>query len=98
MLRRVGAAQHRVEEPAVQVAVHPRRGGRLGVVTGRIGWRLSVIPTGAFTARAQRVDRQPVREQQVVRDAQRGRPVPDARAPCAPRRGRGTRRPTARCA
>ena len=38
-------------------------------MAGRIGFRFSVIPTGASEPRAQRVDREPVREQEVMRDA-----------------------------
>ena len=50
---------------------------------GCTGARLSVIPTrasGPPPARSAR-DRQPVREQQVVRDAQRRRPSRGCRAP-----------------
>ena len=84
---RVRAAEHRVEEPAVDVAVQPRRPPprrrRVATPRDRREVERDADRASGRPPRAQRLDREPVREQQVVRDAQRRRPVADARAPCA---------------
>jgi hypothetical protein len=67
----VGAAQHRVQEPAVEVAVvDPRR----VLVAGRRRVHRREVERDP-DAPGQRRHGQPVREQQVVADGQRGRPV-----------------------
>jgi hypothetical protein len=84
---RIRAAQHRVEEPTVEMTVQPR--GRRHIddrLRRRVDRRevqgdpdARVRSAGA----AQRRDRQSVREQQVVRHPQRRHPVADARRLCA---------------
>ena len=75
---RVGPAQDRVQEPAVLVGVHALRGGLVARAVRAHRVEVERDPDRR-ARRAQRVDRQPVREQQMVRDAERRRPVADAR-------------------
>ena len=77
----VAAAEQRIQEPAVDVAVLPpcrldvRRRGRRGT-HGREVERDT--DGGVRPARAQRPDGEAVRDQEVVRDLQRSRPVAQA--------------------
>ena len=79
---RIRPAQHGVEEPAIEVAVQPRGRRDVGRSRRRRVHRREVErdPDARVrpSARAQGPDRQPVREQQVVRDPQGRHPVADA--------------------
>ena len=80
---RVGPAEHRVEEPAVRVPVGDPGGRtvRLGVGDRPLRVQVERDPDGRARRGAgpQRLHGEPVGDEQVVRDAQRGRPVADAR-------------------
>src|SRR5439155_24538759 len=78
----VSAPEERIEEPAVERAVHPARGLGIGLGGGRRIARRKIErdPDVRLTrSRAYRVSRGAVREQEVVRHEDRGAEIADAR-------------------
>jgi hypothetical protein len=80
---RIAPTQHRVQEPAIEMAVHAPGGVTVGLARGRGVKRVLVERDPDLREiaelRAQRTQRQAVRQQQMMRRAQRRGPVADPR-------------------